>query len=136
MIRRRLPPALAERLAAFRRVVAAIDAGKEALLASVPTTRLEGRPIAETLVVYEAALREAGGGMDAWRAPELEEAWTAAAAGLAEARALAERVRLEAAAPVGFEALVGLIGDLLAPLDAFEAAAERFSALRRRRGAR
>ena len=133
MLRRRLPPPLAERFAAFRRVIATIDGGKDALLASVPTTRLDGRPIAETLVVYEAALREAGGGMDAWRAPEVEEVWLAAAAGLAEARALAERVRLEAAAPIGFEALVGLIGDLLAPLDAFVAAAERFAALRRGR---
>ena len=33
--------------------------------------------------------------------------------------------------PEGFEALVGTIGDLLAPLDAFEEAEERFRSLRR-----
>ena len=31
----------------------------------------------------------------------------------------------------GFEGLIGLVGDLLAPLDAFGAAAERFRDLRR-----
>jgi hypothetical protein len=37
---------------------------------------------------------------------------------------------VEAPPPVGFEGLIGLIGDLLAPLDAFAAAEERFRELR------
>jgi len=39
--------------------------------------------------------------------------------------ALAARVRLEADPPRGFEELIGLIGALLAPLDAFEQALVR-----------
>lgn len=128
---RRLPPPLDERFQAFRLVVARIETGKDALLSSVPTTRLPGRPLAETLLAYEEALGDADRGMAAWRAEELEDEWRAAAEGLAEARALAERVRLEAPEPEGFEALVGTIGDLLAPLDPFESALERFGRLRR-----
>jgi hypothetical protein len=43
---------------------------------------------------------------------------------------MTERLRVEAPDPGGFEGLVGLLGDLLAPLEAFERAAERFRAVR------
>jgi hypothetical protein len=43
---------------------------------------------------------------------------------------LAERVRTDGVPPQGFEGLIGLIGDLLAPLDAFERAVVRFRELR------
>jgi len=42
-----------------------------------------------------------------------------------------DRVRTEGVHPEGFEELIGLIGDLLAPLDAFERASERLRELRR-----
>ena len=42
---------------------------------------------------------------------------------------VADRVRTEGANPGGFEGLIGLIGDLLSPLDAFEPAAARFREL-------
>jgi hypothetical protein len=69
--------------------------------------------------------------MGAWRTPEVETEWIAAQAGLAEALGMAERLRTRAAQPPGFEELIGVIGDLLAPLEAFEAAAARFRELRR-----
>lgn len=128
---RRLPPELSAPFAAFERVAETIERGKDALLSSVPTTRLPGRPLADTLVEFEAALSAAVPMMEAWRHAEVEEAWVRAAAALAAARIHAELVRLEAPEPEGFEALVGAIGDLLAPLDAFHDAAERFSRLRR-----
>lgn len=128
---RRLPPELTAPFAAFERVAETIESGKDALLSSVPTTRLPGRPLADTLLEFEASLTEAMPMMGAWRHAAVEEAWSRATAGLAAARDHAERVRLEAPEPEGFEALVGAIGDLLAPLDAFHDAAERFSRLRR-----
>ncbi len=70
-------------------------------------------------------------GMDSWRAPELEDVWRRADAGLEEALALAERVRTEAPEPGAFEGLIGLIGDLLAPLEPFASVDERFRELRR-----
>ena len=108
-----------------------LERAKAALTQSVPGTRLAGRPLAETLWEFETGLREVRAGMDGWRAPEVEAEWSAAASGLDEALELAERIRTEARSPAGFEGLIGVIGDLLAPLEAFEASAARFRELRR-----
>lgn len=117
---------------AFEALVPRLERAKAALTESVPGTRLPGRPFAETLHEFEEELRAVGEGMDAWRAPEVDEQWRAARRGLEEALALAERLRVEAPEPGGFEGLIGLIADLIAPLEAFEAAAERFRDLRSR----
>ena len=109
----------------------ALERAKAALTESVPGTRLPGRPLAETLWEFETGLCEVRAMMDAWRTPEVEEQWVAASAGLDDSLALAEHVRTEADAPVGFEALIGMSGDLLVALEAFEAAAARFRALQR-----
>jgi hypothetical protein len=116
---------------AFDALVPTLEAAKAALTESVPGTRLPGRPLAESLAEFEDGLRRVRDGMGAWRAPELEGAWRQASAGLDEALAEAERTRTEAPEPGGFEGLIGLISDLLAPLDAFRAADERFRELRR-----
>lgn len=108
-----------------------LERAKAALTESVPGTRLPGRPLGETLWEFETGLREVRAGMDGWRVPEVEGQWSAASAGLDDALELAERLRTEARAPVGFEGLIGVIGDLLAPLEAFEAAATRFRELQR-----
>jgi hypothetical protein len=129
--RRRLPEQLEEPARAFDELVPVLERAKAALTESVPGTRLPGRPLAETLWEFESRLREVEEGMESWRAPEVEEQWAAASRGLDAALALAERLRIEAKAPLGFEGLVGVIGDLLAPLEAFEAAAARFRELQR-----
>jgi hypothetical protein len=129
--RRRLPEDLRPALASFEALAPALDRARSVLTESVPGTRLPGRPLAETLLEFEDRLREVRAGMDAWRTPEVEAQWVAASSGLDEALALADRVRTQAPDPGGFEGLIGLIGDLLAPLDAFADAADRFRALRR-----
>jgi len=129
-VRRRLPPELEERFSAFRAVVASVERGTRAITQSVPSTRYAGRPLPDTLAEFEEALREAREGMEGWRAPQLKAEWTAADAALEEALAIAEGIRLRAPEPAGFEGLIGLIGDLLAPLEAFERAAAVFHAQR------
>ena len=131
--RRRVPDDVAGAWRAFEALIPAIERARTSLTSSVPSTRLPGRPLADTLLGFDEALAEVAAGMDAWRIPALEGEWERASAGLAEARALADRVRIEARPPEGFEGLIGLIGDLLAPLDAFNEAAERFRDLRRGR---
>jgi hypothetical protein len=130
--RRRLPAELAARRRAFEALIPVLERAKAALTESVPGTRMPGRPLAETLLEFEEGLREVDARMEGWRAPELEEVWRAAGAGLDESQKRAERVRLATDAPAGFEGLIGLIGNLLAPLEAFGNAAERFRELRRR----
>jgi hypothetical protein len=129
--RRRLPEHLEARRRAFQDLVPPLERAKAALTEAVPGTRLPGRPLAEALLEFEEGLRTVGEGMAAWRAPELEDAWRRARDGLDEAMARAERVRTGGTDPGTFEGLIGLVGDLLAPLEAFPEAATRLRDLRR-----
>jgi hypothetical protein len=126
--RRRLAPDLEGPLAGLRAVVSQIDEAKDVMTATVPTTRLPGRPLADALPELEEHLRLAGALMEAWRHPALDEEWLACRDALAESLRRAAELRSEAPALGGFE---GLIWGVLAPLDAFEDAAERFRTLRR-----
>ncbi|HZP89706.1 MAG TPA: hypothetical protein VFC04_01775 [Actinomycetota bacterium] len=130
--RRPLPDALARALEGFRRTLEPLERAKRALTDSVPSTRLPGRPLAETLLEFEEGLRAARDRMPGWRTSELEGEWRACADAIETALAGAERLRLEAEVPEGFEALIGTVGDLLAPLDAFERAGDRLRAQARR----
>jgi len=128
--RRRLPEHLESPARAFDDLLPPLEHARAALTGSVPGTRLPGRPLAETLSEFEDGLREVRDGMDAWRSADVEPEWEACSRGLEEALEFADRVRTEGVQPEGFEGLIGLIGDLLAPLDAFELASTRFRELR------
>jgi hypothetical protein len=128
--RRRLPEHLEAPAKAFDDLLPPLERARAALTGSVPGTRLPGRPLAETLSEFEDGLREVRDGMDAWRSADIEPEWEACSRGLDEALEFADRVRTEGVQPEGFEGLIGLIGDLLAPLDAFERASTRFRELR------
>lgn len=128
--RRRLPEHLEAPAKAFDDLLPQLERARAALTGSVPGTRLPGRPLAETLSEFEDGLREVRDGMDAWRSADVEPEWEACSRGLDEALELADRVRTEGVQPEGFEGLIGLIGDLLLPLDAFERASTRFRELR------
>jgi hypothetical protein len=135
-LRRRLPEPLEERRRALEELLPTLERATAALTSSVPGTRLPGRPLAETLLEFEDGLRRVRHAMPTWRAPEVEDAWRAAARGLDRALELAEEVRTRAPEPEGFEGLIALVGDLLAPLEAFGAAERRFRELRRAGGGR
>ena len=130
-LRRRMPAHLQPVFDAFAQVVVDVERGKAALAGSVPSTRFAGRPLAEALLEFEEALSAAGRNMRAWRHDEVAEEWEASTRGLRRARDLAARARMEAPPPGGFEDLVGLIGALLAPLEAFGDARDAFGRLRR-----
>jgi hypothetical protein len=128
--RRRLPEHLEAPAKAFDDLLPQLERARAALTGSVPGTRLPGRPLAETLSEFEDGLREVRDGMDAWRSADVDPEWKACSRGLDEALEFADRVRTEGVQPEGFEGLIGLIGDLLLPLDAFERASTRFRELR------
>ena len=128
--RRRLPEHLEAPAKAFDDLLPPLERARAALTGSVPGTRLPGRPLAETLSEFEDGLREVRDGMDAWRSADVEPEWEACSRGLDEALEFADRVRTEGVQPEGFEGLIGLIGDLLAPLDPFERPSTRFRELR------
>ena len=99
---------------------------------TVPSTRSAGTPLAEGILELEAAARlQRRTLMPAWRHPELEDEWLACDAGIRESLERARRLREDPPELGGFEGLIWAVDQLLAPLEAFEAAAERFRTLRR-----
>jgi hypothetical protein len=130
--RKQLPAHLRPAFAAFGDVLDLIEPAKEALTGVMPTTRMPGRPLPDALLEFEEGLGRAVELMPAWRDPDVEAEWSGCERGLADALERARRLREEAPALGGFEGLIWAVEQLLGPLEAFGAAAQRF----RRLGAR
>jgi hypothetical protein len=126
-----LPPELEVSLNGLRDVVIEIEAAKGALTGTVPSTRSAGIPLAEGILELEQGLTAAQALMPAWRHPDVEDEWLACDAGIRESLQRARRLREDPPELGGFEGLIWAVDQLLAPLEAFEAAAERFRTLRR-----
>jgi hypothetical protein len=129
--RKRLPKELDASLAGLRIAVEQVEAAKDAMTGTVPSTRSAGTPLAEGILELEERLAAAQELMPAWRHPEVEEEWLACQAGIDESLERARRLREDPPELGGFEGLIWAVDHLLAPLEAFEAAAERFRTLRR-----
>ena len=101
------------------------------MTATVPSTRLPGTPLPDALIELEEYLGRAKELMPAWRHPDVEDAWLACDEGVDESLRRAAKLREEAPDLGGFEGLIWAADQVLAPLEAFESAAERFRSLRR-----
>ena len=130
MRRRRLPPDLVGSLDALRRVVNEVEAAKDAMTGTVPSTRSAGTPLAEGILELEQRLTAAQKLMPTWRHPDVEAEWLACDAGIRESLERARSLREDPPELGGFEGLIWAVDQLLAPLEAFESAAERFRSLR------
>lgn len=132
MLRRKaLPDELRGALDGFRVIVADVEAAKDVMTSTVPTTRLPGTPLPDALLELEEHLRRAKELMPEWRHPDVEDVWLACDEGMDESLSLATQLREEAPELGGFEGLIWAVDQVLAPLEVFEAAAERFRTLRR-----
>jgi len=130
--RKRLPAELAAPAATLDGVLTLLGDAKDALTGVMPTTRSPGAPLAEALLTFEEILGRVGERMGEWRAPAVEEAWRAADEGLRTSLERGRALREDPPELGGFEGLIWVVGELLDPLDAFEAAAMRFRDLRTR----
>jgi len=113
----------------FEAVLTHVERAKEAVIAAVPVARVAPRPLAEALFEFDTELVAAREGMEGWNQEELSLEWIACGNALDESLMSSERIRMEAT-DMGFESFVGMIGDLIAPLDVFEAAVDRFEELK------
>jgi len=129
--RKAIPEDLRSPLEGLRAVVSKVEAAKAAMTATVPSTRLPGTPLAEAIAEFEAHLTGARDLMPRWRAPEVEEEWLGCESGIEESLERARRLREDPPELGGFEGLIWVVDQVLAPLESFEAAAERFRTLRR-----
>ena len=114
---------------AFRDLLQHLEPAKAALTDVMPTTRMPGRPLPDALAEFEEGLARSEERMPAWRTPELEPEWLACEQGLADAMGRARRFREDAPELGGFEGLIWAVEELMAPLDVFATAAERFREL-------
>ena len=106
-----------------------LEPAKAALTDVMPTTRMPGRPLPDALAEFEEGLARSEERMPAWRTPELEPEWTGVRAGAGRRLVRARRFREDAPELGGFEGLIWAVEELMAPLDAFATAAERFREL-------
>lgn len=130
--RKELPEELQPVEAAFARVLEQLEPAKVAITDVLPSTRMPGRPLSDALDEYDRRLTSASELMPEWRHPAVEAEWAACREGLAAALALTRRARVEAPDVIGFEGMLGLVEELLDPLDPFAEAEERFRRLRSR----
>ncbi len=126
--RRQASQQVEESFTQFRRCLGIVEEAKASLAAAAPAGRAQGVPLADALVGFEAALREAHQAMPDWRTAEVEEAWQRCATGMDEASGRAEALRL-GEAPSGYEQLYTVLADLMEPLEAFAVALDRFRRL-------
>jgi hypothetical protein len=129
--RKRLPGELQGSLEGLREVVAEVEAAKRAMTGAVPSTRSAGTPLAEGIHEFERRLAAARELMPRWRHAPLDGEWRACDEGIGESLGRARRLREDPPELAGFEGLIWAIDHLLEPLEAFEAAADRFRTLRR-----
>jgi hypothetical protein len=110
-------------------VLAHLEPAKAALTEVMPTTRMPGRALPDALAEFEDGLKRSGALMPGWRTPALEPEWIECERGLVEARARARRFREDAPELGGFEGLIWAVEQLMAPLEGFATAEERFREL-------
>jgi hypothetical protein len=128
--RRSLPPHLETALDAFHAVLEELEPAKAGLTDVLPGTRMPGRPLHHAVGEFEERLARAERLMPAWRRDELGAEWQRCDEGLRESLRLASVVRERPPELEGFESLLGLVEQLLDPLDPFALAEERFRRLR------
>lgn len=129
--RRKLPTELEPTVQALRTVVDHIEAAKDVMTSTVPTTRMPGTPLPDALLELDEHLGQAKELMNAWRHPEVENEWRACDDAIDESLRRSRKLREDGPDLGGFEGLIWAVDQVLAPLEAFEAAAERFRKLRR-----
>jgi hypothetical protein len=123
-VRRRRP----EADPTFEEVLLLVERAKAALVSAVPPGRGDGVPVSDAVLAFESDLRRAASRMAGWRHPQVESEWAACRDAVARSIQGAERLRLEAPA-LDYESLVSILGDLIAPLEAFEDADRAVRAL-------
>lgn len=98
-------------------VIAAVEDAKRELVTAVPSPRgVPGRHLAEALALFEDGLREATALIrEAGPSTSGRDVLLSA---IEESLGRAERLRLEAPA-LDYETLVGILADLMEPLDVF-----------------
>ncbi len=107
---------------AFEAVLTAVEEAKRCLLTAMPSPRgVPSRSLADALADFESGLRQAEDLMPAWETTANDPVRQECHEAIRAALLATERLRLQAPS-LDYEGLVAVLGDLMAPLEAFEEA--------------
>jgi len=109
-----------------------VEAARRALLGCLPVGRVNPAPVPVGLDLVRDELREVVAQLDSWRVPEVEDAWRAVRAACAEADGAVDHAHAVAATSTELEELLGAVGEVVEPLDAWGDAEQTWRRLRRR----
>ncbi len=130
--RRVMPARLAAPWAAFGAQAERVEAARRALLGCLPVGRVDPVPVPVGLDLVRDELRAVVSDLGAWRVAEVEDAWQAVRAACAEADAAVDPAHHVARTSTELEELLGAVGDVVEPLDAWGDAEQAWLRLRER----
>lgn len=130
--RREVPERLVPAWTAFQDQAARVEAARRALLGCLPVGRVDPAPVPVGLEVVRAELTAVRAELGAWRVPEVEVEWRAVAAAIEQAEGAVGPAAEVARRTRELEELLGAVGEVVEPLDAWGAAERAWLRLRQR----
>jgi hypothetical protein len=130
--RKSMPPRLVPAWEAFQAQATRVESARQALLGCLPVGRVDPAPVPVGLDLLRDELRAVRAELDTWKVPEVAEAWDTCRDAVAQALAAVPAAHAVATASGELEELLGAVGDVIEPLDAWGAAERRWLALRER----
>jgi len=131
--RRSLPPSLVPAHERFLAQAERIEVARRALLRCLPVGRVHPVPVAVGLDLLADEVTAVVGELESWRRPEVEDAWQRVSQACAESLAAVPEAHRVAAATTELEHLLGAVGEVVEPLDAWGEAERVWRGLRSRR---
>lgn len=125
-----MPPELASAHAVFRAQAERVEAARQALLSCLPVGRVHPAPVPVGLELLRDEVTAVLDDMEAWRVPQLEGQWQAAREAIRESLAAVADAHEVATSSTELEALLGAVGEVVEPLDAWADAERAWLALR------
>jgi hypothetical protein len=132
MLRRKhMPPQLRPAWEAFRAQAIRVEQARTALLSCLPVGRVDPVPVPVGLDLVHDELTAVADQMAAWRHDAVAASWDACSAAIDEALAALPGARCVAATTTELEELLGVIADVVEPLDAWQDAERAWLRFRR-----
>jgi hypothetical protein len=128
--RKRMPTELEPAFQAFRVQAERVEQARSALLSCLPVGRVDPVPVPVGLDLLRDELAVVGDELDSWRHEAIADHWTACSNAIQEALAALPHAYHVAASSTELEELLGAVGDVIEPLDAWHDAERAWLALR------
>ena len=130
--RRRLPEQYHRPFAAFSAQAERVEAARSALLSCLPVGRVDPAPVPVGLDLVDDELRAVDAELEIWWVQAVDAEWQACRRALHTALEAVPHARVVARETGELEELLDAVGEVVEPLDDWQAAERRWAALRTR----